>query len=108
MTASHAAAVVAVANRLERCSPDELRVIDRCLAGLELGRERYGALDLGRDDRDWLDEASDESRDGLLYRAMHAEQAKRARRDEECVMDGLRELRDVALDLGLKDRLVKG
>ena len=108
MTASHAAAVVALSLRLELCSDDELRVVDRVLAGLELGRQRYGALDLGADDRNWLDEASDESRDGLVYRAMHVEQARRSRRDEQQarVNRGLAELRDAAMDLGLRDELV--
>ena len=55
--------------RLEPCSRDEIRVIDYVLSRLELGRDRYGALDLTRDDRDWAEEERQEHADAIVYRA---------------------------------------
>jgi hypothetical protein len=52
--------------RLASASNDELRVIDRVLARLELGRERYGLLDLARP-RDWRRERAEERLDALVY-----------------------------------------
>lgn len=45
---------------------DELRVIDAFVGRLEIGRERYGALDLTVR-RDWSREAVEERLDGAVY-----------------------------------------
>ncbi len=55
-----------LARRLHLASHDELRVIDRLLVRLELGRDRYGELDL-RKPRDWRRELGDELLDALVY-----------------------------------------
>lgn len=73
--------------RLLSCAHDELRVLDAILLRLELGRDRYGALDLARDRRDWAREEAEEHVDALVYRAC----ALISRQDEE-----RRELRDAA------------
>ena len=54
--------------RLELCSYDELRVVDVILARLELGRQRYGALDLSQP-RDWAKERAEELLDAHVYAA---------------------------------------
>ncbi len=58
--------------RLARCSYDELRVIDKLLGRLELGRDRYGHLDLSRDRRDFKREEAEEHLDAAVYRACDA------------------------------------
>jgi len=55
-----------IAIRLQACSVDELRVQDRVLGRLELGRQRYGDLDLSRP-RDWRRERFEERLDALVY-----------------------------------------
>lgn len=55
--------------RLELCSLDELRVIGVLLARLELGRQRYGYLDLARDRRDFKRERAEEYVDLAIYDA---------------------------------------
>ncbi|HEY6038671.1 MAG TPA: hypothetical protein VIV58_30520 [Kofleriaceae bacterium] len=55
--------------RLELCSFDELRVMDKILGRLELGRARYGYLDLARDTRNYRREEAEEHLDGAVYRA---------------------------------------
>lgn len=55
--------------RLELCSYDELRVISVILGRLELGRQRYGYLDLKRDDRDFKRERAEEYADAAIYDA---------------------------------------
>lgn len=88
-----------LAERLQHCSYDELRVIDRVLAGIELGREQYGPLDLSRDTRLFRREGAMELRDYLFYAAAHEvaiDDADRERRTDEfrkAVSDGLYELR---------------
>lgn len=63
-------ALVRVINtRLPLCSLDELRVMDYVLSRLELGRDRYGLLDLERGDRDWAEEERQEHADAAVYRA---------------------------------------
>jgi hypothetical protein len=47
-------------------------VLDRVVAGLELGLRQYGPLDLRSDPRDFANEASAELRDGLIYLACAA------------------------------------
>lgn len=54
--------------RLCQCSEDELAVVDILLARLELGRERYGFLDLSKP-RDWDREEAEEWLDAAIYRA---------------------------------------
>ena len=58
-----------ITRRLHLCSHDELRVLQRVLQRLELGRERYGLLDL-RKPRDWGKERGEELLDALLYDVM--------------------------------------
>lgn len=55
--------------RLRLCSFDELRVLGVILSRLELGRERYGYLDLSRDRRDWKRERAEEYVDLAIYDA---------------------------------------
>lgn len=59
----------ALSSRLHLCSFDELQVIDVVLGRLELGRQRYGYLDLARDDRDLELEEAEEHIDARVYRA---------------------------------------
>jgi hypothetical protein len=67
-----------LAGRLLLCSRDELRVIDVILGRLELGRERYGFLDLSKA-RDWDLQEAEELLDAKVYRAC----AKIVQTDEE-------------------------
>ena len=53
---------------LVACSADELRVLDLLLARLELGRRRYGHLDLARV-REWDREEAEELLDARIYQA---------------------------------------
>lgn len=55
-----------IARRLQLASHDEVRVVDRILLRLELGRDRYGLLDLSRP-RDWRRELAEELLDALIY-----------------------------------------
>lgn len=55
--------------RLGPCSRDEARVLDYVLSRLELGRDRYGLLDLERGDRDWAEEERQEHADSIVYRS---------------------------------------
>ena len=55
-----------LASRLQPAGLDELRVIDRILGRLELGRQRYGELDLTAP-RDWRAERFEEQLDALVY-----------------------------------------
>lgn len=50
---------------------DELRVIELVVDGLARGRRQYGELRAARDPRDFIAEARDEARDGLVYLAAH-------------------------------------
>lgn len=59
--------VADLTRRLALASHDELRVIDRVLQRLELGRERYGLLVLARDRRDWRREQREELLDAMIY-----------------------------------------
>lgn len=52
--------------RLKLCSLDELRILARLLERLELGRQRYGALDLSLP-RPWRRELSEELLDAVVY-----------------------------------------
>lgn len=78
-----------LARRQQLASHDELRVLDRVLQRLELGRERYGLLDL-RVPRDWDRERGEELLDAVIYDVMgdlaaedrDREQLREAARDE--------------------------
>lgn len=52
--------------RLGLCSSDELRILARILERIELGRQRYGALDLSLP-RPWRRELSEELLDAVVY-----------------------------------------
>lgn len=57
-----------IATRLMLCSLDEARVMDELLVRLEIGRDRYGYLDLATA-RDWEREEAEELLDAAIYRA---------------------------------------
>lgn len=57
-----------ISSRLLLCNVDELRVLDVLLGRLELGRHRYGHLDLAAS-RDWDKEEAEEHADAAIYRA---------------------------------------
>lgn len=57
-----------IGSRLALCSIDDLRVLDVVLGRLELGRQRYGFLDLSKA-RDWEREEAEEHLDAAVYRA---------------------------------------
>jgi hypothetical protein len=63
---AHQALIRDIARRLQLASPDEVRALDRLFQRLELGRERYGALDLSRP-REWRRELREELLDALIY-----------------------------------------
>lgn len=56
-------------SRQALCSLDELRVLRVILGRLELGRQRYGYLELSRETRDWKREEAEEHIDAAVYRA---------------------------------------
>lgn len=58
-----------LAGRLLLCNVDELRVIDALLSRVELGRERYGYLDISAA-RDWEREEHEEHLDSAIYRTI--------------------------------------
>lgn len=55
-----------IARRLPAASHDELRLVDRVLQRLELGRSLYGPLDVSKP-RDWRKERFEERLDALVY-----------------------------------------
>jgi hypothetical protein len=70
--------------RLLLCSPDELRVLDVLLKRLELGRERYGLLDLSKP-RNWKREKAEEDLDSAIYEAADIlSKEDELRESEEC------------------------
>lgn len=68
---AHRALAHSIAARVcdTRRSYDELRVIDRLIARVELGADRYGPLDLSKP-RDWDRELAEEAEDIVVYRAI--------------------------------------
>jgi hypothetical protein len=61
-----------VAARLCSLSIDELRVLDVITTRMiGVGRESYGPLDLGREERDWKAEQASEYADAIFYGACH-------------------------------------
>jgi hypothetical protein len=85
-----------IAARLLSCNADELRVLDVLLGRLELGRDRYGFLDLARA-RDWEKEEAEEHADAAVYRACGVLADRDAKVDEAR-----------AVDTRLKDALTGG
>ncbi len=59
-----------IATRIAEFSPDERRVLERIVEGIEKGRAVYGPMDLANEKRDLAAEASDELRDFAIYVAM--------------------------------------
>lgn len=86
-----------IGRRMALCSLDELRVLDVTLGRLELGRHRYGHLDLSKA-RDWQCDEAEELLDMQVYRACQTivERDRRAADIESRIDSCLRELRDVA------------
>jgi hypothetical protein len=74
------ALVRTLAVRLRLCSEDELRVLDILLRRLELGRERYGYLDLSKP-RDWKLEGAEEILDFAIYEACDIQVKRDAARE---------------------------
>lgn len=70
-----------VSRRLLDCNLDELRVLDVLLGRLELGRSRYGHLDLAKP-RDWAREEAEEHADAAVYRACG--ELSKAANEEPC------------------------
>jgi hypothetical protein len=60
-----------IVERLDACSVDELRVVDRVLDGIDTGRQLYGPLDISTRPRNWKRESAMEMRDYLFYCAAH-------------------------------------
>lgn len=88
--------------RLELCNEDELRVVDAILGRLEIGRDRYGYLDLSRA-RDWDAEEAEELLDARIYRACDVIRRRDERLDRlRCeVADEL--ARTNPIELGLRE-----
>ncbi len=94
-----------IAARLLGCNHDELRVLDLLLGRLELGRDRYGFLDLSKP-REWKIEEAEELLDARIYQACDLIQRRDAQLERlRCevadeiagrIEPGLRELRDAA------------
>lgn len=62
-----------VSARLMACSLDELRVMDFVLGRLEVGRDRYGHLDLAKHEtRSWRRDRAEELGDAVVYTAFDA------------------------------------
>jgi hypothetical protein len=62
--------MIVILEHLGECSDDELRVMNAVLARLEIGRQRYGRLDLASDVRDWERELGEELLDASIYAAI--------------------------------------
>lgn len=64
---------MSLADRIEAMEPDAqrvvMRIVERVVSRLELGRAQYGDLNLATDPRDWRAEAAEEAVDGLVYTA---------------------------------------
>lgn len=84
---------------------DEVQVIDGELMRLELGRQRYGALDLRKDHRDWNREGDEEIADWAVYRALKRTSARQ--RAVDAVEAGFDELKTATTDRSLKEALVE-
>jgi hypothetical protein len=70
-----------IARRLCLCNLDENRVLDRVLQRLEVGRERYGHLDLSAP-RNWRKERFEERLDALVYDVAEELAAEDVERDQ--------------------------
>lgn len=60
----------------------EVRVIDRLIGRLELGRSRYGELVIAGDPRDWRRELADELLDAVVYDTIETLRAEDAAHEE--------------------------
>lgn len=69
-TVDRGAVIAALAEQLAQLGDDELAVVDRVVTRLVSGRAQYGELNLNRDRRDFMSEASDELVDYLVYTAI--------------------------------------
>jgi hypothetical protein len=85
-----------IGRRLLACGPDELRVLDALLERIELGRDRYGFLDLARA-RDWDREQAEELLDVQVYRAV----GRVLEKSRACVPPGARG--GILLDFEMSD-----
>lgn len=65
--------------RLAAVGGDAIEVLDGFLTRLELGAERYGALDLVNNPRDWEQEADEEVADYAVYRRLQRISSRRQR-----------------------------
>jgi len=64
------ATIIVIGEHLEQCSDDELRIVGAVCKRLEIGRERYGRLELETDRRDWPRELGEELLDAVIYAAI--------------------------------------
>jgi hypothetical protein len=64
------ALVDTIGGRLAELGVDELRVLDRIAARLQIGQRQYGELDIATDARDWTEEALQEALDLSVYLAI--------------------------------------
>ena len=67
-----------IASRLHLCNEDELDVLDVLLARVELGRDRYGSLDLTKA-RDWERDEAEELLDMRVYQSIQVVLERRQR-----------------------------
>ena len=95
-----ARSICARVHRLAEVGGDELAVLDGFLVRLELGAERYGALDLRGNPRDWDREADEEIADYAVYRALKRTSARIER--VTAIEAGLDELAEVDTDTYLR------
>lgn len=58
---------------------DELRVLVTQAERLAMGRKQYGALDIDKDSRDWIEQAVEEGLDHISYLTIELVKLRRAR-----------------------------
>lgn len=66
----------------DRRTEDDIRIIDDVLAGIEVGADRIGPMNLTDDKRDFDEEAAQECRDLIVYLAMKRVAAQHKRREQ--------------------------
>ena len=64
-------------SKVGKLNADEREVIEFLVDGLLVGQYTYGKLDISSDPRDYIDEFSEEARDGLLYLSMQIVRRRR-------------------------------
>lgn len=107
MTAEHKMAVARLICRRVMAladAGDEVEVLDGFLMRLELGRQRYGALDLRKNKHDWDAECDEEVADWAVYRAFKRTSNRQAQVD--AIETGLVELAEPVSDRTLKEALI--